>query len=54
MKFNELIKLLERSGFKLLKEKGSIRYYSKPDMTGSFVSIIMARRRFRRALIMLF
>ena len=30
MKFNELIKLLERSGFKLLKEKGSIRYYSKP------------------------
>ena len=30
MKFNELVRLLERNGFTLLKEKGSIRYYSKP------------------------
>jgi predicted RNA binding protein YcfA (HicA-like mRNA interferase family) len=30
MKFSELIRLLERNGFTLLKEKGSIRYYSKP------------------------
>ena len=30
MKFSELVKLLERSGFTLLKEKGSIRYYVKP------------------------
>ena len=30
MKFNELVRLLERNGFKLVKEKGSIRYYSKP------------------------
>lgn len=30
MKFSELIRLLERNGFVLLKEKGSIRYYSKP------------------------
>ena len=29
MKFNELVRLLERNGFKLIKEKGSIRYYSK-------------------------
>jgi predicted RNA binding protein YcfA (HicA-like mRNA interferase family) len=29
MKFSELVKLLEKNGFKLLKEKGSIRYYSK-------------------------
>ena len=29
MKFSELVKLLEKSGFKLLKEKGSIRYYGK-------------------------
>ena len=29
MKFSELVRLLEESGFKLLKEKGSIRYYSK-------------------------
>jgi len=30
MKFNELVRLLEREGFKLIKEKGSIRYYGKP------------------------
>ncbi|OGP96418.1 MAG: hypothetical protein A2Z39_05620 [Deltaproteobacteria bacterium RBG_19FT_COMBO_46_9] len=30
MKFSELVRLLERHGFKIMKEKGSIRYYSKP------------------------
>ena len=30
MKFSELVRLLEKNEFKLLKEKGSIRYYSKP------------------------
>lgn len=30
MKFSELVKLLERNGFKVVKEKGSIRYYGKP------------------------
>ncbi len=30
MKFSELVRLLEKNGFHLLKEKGSIRYYSKP------------------------
>ncbi len=30
MKFSELVRLLEKAGFRLLKEKGSIRYYSKP------------------------
>nr|VFJ55359.1 MAG: Predicted RNA binding protein YcfA, dsRBD-like fold, HicA-like mRNA interferase family [Candidatus Kentron sp. FW]VFJ61534.1 MAG: Predicted RNA binding protein YcfA, dsRBD-like fold, HicA-like mRNA interferase family [Candidatus Kentron sp. FW] len=29
MKFNELIRLLEKNGFRLVKEKGSIRYYAK-------------------------
>jgi len=29
MKFSELIRLLEENGFKLAKEKGSIRYYRK-------------------------
>jgi predicted RNA binding protein YcfA (HicA-like mRNA interferase family) len=29
MKFSELVRILEREGFRLLKEKGSIRYYSK-------------------------
>jgi predicted RNA binding protein YcfA (HicA-like mRNA interferase family) len=30
MKFSELVRLLKRNGFRLLKEKGSIRYYTKP------------------------
>ena len=30
MKFNELVRLLERDGFRIVKEKGSIRYYGKP------------------------
>jgi len=30
MKFSELVRILENNGFHLLKEKGSIRYYTKP------------------------
>ena len=30
MKFSELVNLLERNGFKIVKYKGSIRYYGKP------------------------
>lgn len=29
MKFSELVRLLERHRFELIKEKGSIRYYGK-------------------------
>ena len=29
MKFSELVRLLEKNGFTLVKEKGSIRYYGK-------------------------
>ncbi len=29
MKFSELVRLLESNGFKMMKEKGSIRYYAK-------------------------
>ncbi|MBI2831116.1 MAG: type II toxin-antitoxin system HicA family toxin [Chloroflexi bacterium] len=29
MKFSELVRLLERSGFELIKEKGSVRYYGR-------------------------
>ena len=29
MKFSELVRLLEQEGFRLVKEKGSIRYYAK-------------------------
>jgi predicted RNA binding protein YcfA (HicA-like mRNA interferase family) len=30
MKFSALVRLLEDSGFRIVKEKGSIRYYGKP------------------------
>ena len=29
MKFSELVRLLEENGFKIVKEKGSLRYYGK-------------------------
>ena len=29
MKFSEIVRLLERNGFEVVKEKGSIRYYGK-------------------------
>jgi predicted RNA binding protein YcfA (HicA-like mRNA interferase family) len=29
MKFSELVRLLERNGFVIIREKGSIRYYGK-------------------------
>ena len=31
MKFSELVRLLEENGFRIVKEKGSIRYYRKPE-----------------------
>ncbi len=30
VKFSELVRSLEQNGFKIVKEKGSIRYYGKP------------------------
>jgi len=30
VKFSELVRLLEQNGFKIVKERGSIRYYEKP------------------------
>ncbi len=29
MKFSELVRLLEENGFRIVKQKGSIRYYAK-------------------------
>ncbi len=29
MRFSELVRLLERNGFRLIREKGSVRYYRK-------------------------
>jgi predicted RNA binding protein YcfA (HicA-like mRNA interferase family) len=29
VKLSELVRLLERNGFELIKEKGSVRYYGK-------------------------
>jgi len=30
VKFSELVRLIERNGFKIVKEKGAIKYYGKP------------------------
>jgi len=30
VKFSELVRLLEENEFRIIKEKGSIRYYGKP------------------------
>ena len=30
MTFNELVRKLEQDGFRIVREKGSVRYYSKP------------------------
>ena len=30
MKFSELVRLLEENEFRIVKEKGAIRYYGKP------------------------
>ena len=30
MKFSELVRLLEQNGFVLFREKGSVRYYTRP------------------------
>ena len=32
MRFSELVRLLERNGFRLIREKGSVRYYRKPGL----------------------
>jgi predicted RNA binding protein YcfA (HicA-like mRNA interferase family) len=32
VKFSELVRLLEKNDFKIIKEKGSIRYYGKPGL----------------------
>ncbi|MFI5341775.1 MAG: type II toxin-antitoxin system HicA family toxin [Candidatus Methylomirabilales bacterium] len=32
MRFSELVRLLERNGFRLVREKGSVRYYRKPGL----------------------
>lgn len=29
IRFNELVRLLEQEGFRIVKEKGSVRYYAK-------------------------
>ena len=32
MRFSEVVRLLERNGFRLIREKGSVRYYRKPGL----------------------
>jgi len=32
LKFSELVRTLEANGFRIIREKGSIRYYAKPGL----------------------
>ena len=32
MKFSELVRMLEKNGFQVIREKGSIRYYGKSEL----------------------
>jgi len=48
LRFSELVGMLERHGFRLLKEKGSIRYYRKPEHDRLTASIIMGKRSANR------
>jgi hypothetical protein len=55
MKFSELVRLLEQNGFKLIREKGSIRYYGKPGVDRLIRELtIMERRKSLRGRAMLF
>jgi predicted RNA binding protein YcfA (HicA-like mRNA interferase family) len=54
MRFNELVRLLEQSGFRLIKEKGSIRYYGKPGVDRLIRVIIMEPKKFPPGPAMLF
>jgi hypothetical protein len=54
MRFSELIRLLERNGFALLKKKDPSDIIQSLAMTGWFEWTIMARRKFPPAHVMLF
>jgi predicted RNA binding protein YcfA (HicA-like mRNA interferase family) len=54
MKFGELVRLLEQNGFKLIREKGSIRYYAKLGVDRLIRVYIMERRKYPREPAMLF
>jgi predicted RNA binding protein YcfA (HicA-like mRNA interferase family) len=53
MKFNELIRLLQKNGFHLVREKGSIRYYGKPGHDKLIRVDFTAPERFLRERVML-
>jgi len=54
VRFNELIRLLDKEGFKIVKEKGSIDIMEKLDGINWFVLIIMGQKKFRKELVMLY
>jgi predicted RNA binding protein YcfA (HicA-like mRNA interferase family) len=54
MKFTELMRVLEQNGFRLIKEKGSIRYYAKSGHDKLIRVIFMARKKSRQEPVMLF
>ena len=54
MRFNELVRLLEQNGFRLIKEKCSIRYYGKLGVDRLIRVDIMEQKKYPRELAMSF
>ncbi len=54
MKFSELVRLLEKNGFRIIREKGSIRYYGKSGWNNLIKVDIMVRKKFQKGLVMQF
>ena len=52
MKFSELVRLLEENGVRIVKEKGSIRYYGKPGCNNLIRVDYQDQRKFLKALVM--
>jgi len=54
VKFSKLVRILEKNGFSIFKEKGSIRYYSKPNFNKLIRVTIMVQKKFLLVLVILF
>ena len=52
MRFSELVRLLEKNGFKLLREKGPFAIIQSPAMTSSSELTIMALKKYLPAPVM--
>ena len=54
MKFSELVRLLERNGFEIVREKGSMRYYGKSGLDKLIRIDYHASKKSSQELVMLY